>query len=361
MKKSIDIENIIFDEDDKNLFLVDSPRLRADALRYSIAPKMRVLLIRCAEVVREIYSVDVFEASRIATYPAFRVKRKSELQELYEAAFVGLGGKSEQKRWKGFDRDNGKPVQMIPFRYGFRLTSDGLAVQFETDWLTLGKSSYQKLLKFWTQNDANVISLCSFAGMDLFLLYEAEPYIKPLVARLQSRFEKKIYEHDFVSETQGFPVYTANIDELISQFVWFYPIYDSYIQIGMNKTPRLLELIDKANTWLAKNELPEKYANNQSDIDKIKSVPSDEIKETARSMAEKRVQVMPALRWQVFMRDNWRCVACGRSAIDDIILQVDHIIPRSKSGKDSLDNFQTLCHECNLGKSNKDKTNLRNR
>lgn len=77
------------------------------------------------------------------------------------------------------------------------------------------------------------------------------------------------------------------------------------------------------------------------------------------ALAEQRVKVMPALRWQVFQRDNWKCCACGRVSAHGVILHVDHIIPRSKGGTDSLDNLQTLCSECNLGKSNRDSTNLR--
>ncbi|WP_346433177.1 HNH endonuclease [Sphaerotilus microaerophilus] len=68
---------------------------------------------------------------------------------------------------------------------------------------------------------------------------------------------------------------------------------------------------------------------------------------------------MPALRWQVFQRDRWKCVACGRGSHDDVILHVDHILPRSRGGTDSLDNFQTLCDRCNIGKSNRDDTDLR--
>ena len=81
--------------------------------------------------------------------------------------------------------------------------------------------------------------------------------------------------------------------------------------------------------------------------------------DNAKQAAEAVIRVMPALRWQVFQRDNWKCVACGRGSEDGIILHVDHIIPRSKGGLDSLNNFQTLCHICNIGKSNKDSTDLR--
>ena len=67
--------------------------------------------------------------------------------------------------------------------------------------------------------------------------------------------------------------------------------------------------------------------------------------------------VTPGLRIQVLDRDNFRCVFCGKSPATDIgiKLHIDHIIPFSKGGKTTLDNLQTLCQECNLGKSDKDK------
>ncbi len=70
---------------------------------------------------------------------------------------------------------------------------------------------------------------------------------------------------------------------------------------------------------------------------------------------------MPGIRWRVFQRDGWRCVSCGIKATDNdtVILHVDHINPRSKGGKNELENYQTLCGKCNIGKSNRDNTDLR--
>ncbi|MBI3800239.1 MAG: HNH endonuclease [Deltaproteobacteria bacterium] len=34
-------------------------------------------------------------------------------------------------------------------------------------------------------------------------------------------------------------------------------------------------------------------------------------------------------------------------------------MPRSKGGSDDIGNLQTLCKKCNIGKSNKDTTDLR--
>ena len=59
-------------------------------------------------------------------------------------------------------------------------------------------------------------------------------------------------------------------------------------------------------------------------------------------------------RWQVLNRDYFRCVSCGLSPAiaPGTILHVDHIKPWSKGGETVLDNLQTLCATCNLGKSN---------
>lgn len=68
-----------------------------------------------------------------------------------------------------------------------------------------------------------------------------------------------------------------------------------------------------------------------------------------------RINVPKGLRFEVFRRDNYRCRICGRSAVEDgVKLHVDHIVADSKGGSIALENLQTLCQDCNLGKSNKD-------
>ena len=60
------------------------------------------------------------------------------------------------------------------------------------------------------------------------------------------------------------------------------------------------------------------------------------------------------LRWHVLQRDHFTCCACGASPAftPSIELHVDHIVPWSKGGETVLENLQTLCSVCNLGKSN---------
>lgn len=62
------------------------------------------------------------------------------------------------------------------------------------------------------------------------------------------------------------------------------------------------------------------------------------------------------LRFKVMHRDNFKCCVCGASPAKDpsVVLHVDHIIPWAKGGETIIDNLQTLCSKCNLGKSDLD-------
>lgn len=64
-----------------------------------------------------------------------------------------------------------------------------------------------------------------------------------------------------------------------------------------------------------------------------------------------RGKVSNKLRFAVYERDGYRCRFCGRND-DEVNLEIDHIIPISKGGKSTLDNLQTLCHDCNVEKGN---------
>ena len=65
-------------------------------------------------------------------------------------------------------------------------------------------------------------------------------------------------------------------------------------------------------------------------------------------------EVSLQLRYKVLKRDNFKCCFCGASPAKNpaVELHIDHIIPWSKGGETLEENLQTLCSECNLGKSN---------
>jgi hypothetical protein len=54
-------------------------------------------------------------------------------------------------------------------------------------------------------------------------------------------------------------------------------------------------------------------------------------------------------RFLVLERDNFTCQYCGRKA-PEVILEIDHIIPKNYNGTDDIDNLITACRDCNYGK-----------
>ena len=61
------------------------------------------------------------------------------------------------------------------------------------------------------------------------------------------------------------------------------------------------------------------------------------------------MSISSKLRFEVFKRDGFTCRYCGKKT-PAVVLEVDHIIPRSKGGEDEIENLATACFACNRGK-----------
>jgi len=61
------------------------------------------------------------------------------------------------------------------------------------------------------------------------------------------------------------------------------------------------------------------------------------------------------MKYEVLKRAKLRCELCGISN-EFRPLEVDHILPRSHGGTDTLENLQSLCYSCNAMKGNRDDT-----
>lgn len=72
---------------------------------------------------------------------------------------------------------------------------------------------------------------------------------------------------------------------------------------------------------------------------------------TPRGEAHRPMAVKEKLRWEILRRDNFACRYCGATAEGGAILQIDHVVPRSRGGKDVPQNLLTACRDCNSGKS----------
>lgn len=104
-----------------------------------------------------------------------------------------------------------------------------------------------------------------------------------------------------------------------------------------------------------------KYINSEETIQpkeeksvKIEKDTNVEIKNVKIKTRRTPRDINERLRFQVLKRDNFKCVCCGKSPAtnSNVELHVDHIIPWSKGGETVIENLQTLCSKCNLGKGN---------
>ena len=63
-----------------------------------------------------------------------------------------------------------------------------------------------------------------------------------------------------------------------------------------------------------------------------------------------------AQKEEIFKRDEFKCVVCGRGLKDGIEIHADHIKPRDLGGKSTVFNGQTLCAQHNFQKKNLKQT-----
>lgn len=347
-------EEVNFDLDDKNLFLVDDLKLKADAIRHSILPKLEIITNHTIGLLGQIYSLNALDLSTILKFPNFRKTRAKDFSIDYTSSEAGLGAKRNTRLWSAMKKKNGEQPMIIPFSLTYCLDADSLHFYFFSNRYGLTMKDYSMFYNFHMNYSFEIDSLLKESRVTI--LKELDDYKRFLFEPLEKylSFEKENgWRLLFSSKDYEYPINNEDIASLVEDFIAFYPIYDSYLRIASNEQTKILELMGSLKTWLleridkkSENELTPREQNRFN-------------KNELLLIAETKIKVMPALRWQVFQRDNWRCVSCGRTTDDGIILHVDHIIPRSKGGLDHLDNYQTLCDICNIGKSNRDRTNLR--
>jgi len=97
------------------------------------------------------------------------------------------------------------------------------------------------------------------------------------------------------------------------------------------------------------DENDEDVSTQQTDV-RVQPVLNDE-KSIVRHKTRRDINLR--LRFRVMARDHFKCCKCGKSPATDptVILHIDHIYPWAKGGETVMENLQTLCSECNLGKS----------
>jgi hypothetical protein len=93
------------------------------------------------------------------------------------------------------------------------------------------------------------------------------------------------------------------------------------------------------------------YINKEENVSSEEAIKGLEIEPSTKHKTSRTINWR--IRFIVMKRDNFKCKNCGRSPATDpsIILHVDHIKAWANGGETVLENLQTLCSVCNIGKS----------
>lgn len=352
-KKLINLEEIAFEPQDSQIFNIPNVKTRITTLQNYFFPRMEMLLRHTLKAVQKVYDVNPYERMTFVYHPSNR--KDAKVNHFSQYVYIGLSGKRIPGNVLITKRRDGQPrhyhstyltytvypqgyigVELIPYRYYvdknlINIVTEMIREHKEILWpiLSMNHIAYRTLYDrhnhtFGGPEDA--FSLASYGNK----------------VALQS-------PHHY------FPVdFEHGLDRLIMAFVVLYPIIDSIVLIERGKAPRLGEMLAKLQTWYLEQESP------QENDEKAKTTDASGAKVELPEL-DSYTYVRAGLRWEVLARDNWTCCSCGRSTREDgVVLHVDHIVPRSKGGTDEIDNLQTLCSKCNIGKSNLDDTDLRN-
>lgn len=117
----------------------------------------------------------------------------------------------------------------------------------------------------------------------------------------------------------------------------YFPIYTfRYVSAGGNSSAKCDIKLDVENL--------DRFVSHLNNLVKFRA-----------SIAGQRALMTSALREKIKRRDNFCCKFCRLSAatVQNLLLEIDHIIPLSKGGITSEDNLQTLCWKCNRTKGAK--------
>lgn len=221
------LADVSFTRDDQELFQIDDLRLKGDAIRYSILPKLNVLLNECVLRIKSVYDVEVFEDSTISQSPYFRTKsRKKEIQTDYRWATVGLNGKRVKGKWLGLERNDGKPVVCPPFSYNFWLDENGLSIYLDWEKLEYKNSqmgetddSYKKGLTFILTHEPLIRTLCYRTDMKPVLYwYEGGEFVSTVEEHYDWMIRNEDLINSFSSSDIGFPITLPVFLDFVDRF-----------------------------------------------------------------------------------------------------------------------------------------------
>jgi hypothetical protein len=347
--KQTSIDDVVFELKDIEIFKIPDTKTRITTVQNYFFPRLEILLRFTLEMIQEIYDVNPYEKMTFVYYPSNRPKARQNRD--FDWVHIGLSGKRIVSRELKFTRRDGKPFRLHPTYLTYNIGFEGslrvellpfrqyVSSEFISAVADLYRKNYDALSSLFTFHQiSHIRSLLQFTDLKDAFLGEREDVSGNL----------------FYSPTYYFPVsLDRGLWQSILCFAAFYPLLDAFNSLGEGETLQLPEMLNRFKEWYLAHEPDEEdEEEQQEESEEIPDVPE----------LDSYTYVRASTWWTVLARDNWTCCSCGRSSKEEgITLEVDHIVPRSKGGSNDMGNLQTLCRKCNIGKSNKDATDLRQR
>lgn len=195
----MNIRDITFDEDDKTLFLIDDLQLKADAIRYSILPKLYIVVSETISRIIEIYELDFYENYSVTKSPHFRTgknQRKEPTKHNYTRAGISINGQRKANKWLGLKRKEGKDAVISPTCFGIGLFPSGLNAYFIFNHpKNFSEETYKMFYNFFLENTEIIAGLLLKSGFKHRFNYIDS---MTLFQDLTYKLEEKNYDLNFL-------------------------------------------------------------------------------------------------------------------------------------------------------------------
>ena len=349
MQKSHSFREVIFEERDTQIFNIPDTKIRLSTLQNYFFPRLETLLRYTLDVVAQVYDVNPYERMTFAYSPSHRDKAKENKD--YCFVHIGIIAKRGDKPLKILKR-NGQPFFHHPTYLTFKVFPSGTIHAELMPFRLWVDDAYRARISPLVAKYSNVLLPLLSAVHISHTTYNPDLEFLPLHQALVpdevgSDAIRLISPKYYFSVRRGRGLY-----EIVIAFIFLYALAESFICIGEGREPQLENRLEQFKKFYVNIRNPENdietEEREEEDFD------SSEIPEL-----DSYSFVRAGKWWAVLARDTWKCLSCGRSSKEDgVLLEVDHMIPRSKGGSDDMSNLQTLCKKCNIGKSNRDSTRL---
>lgn len=347
-------EELLFEPRDVDVFSIPDRKTRIATVQNYFFPRLEVLLHASLDLVADIYDVDPYENRTIVYRPHNRPGAIANAD--FGAVHIGMCGARRYGHPLTVLRRDGRPFSFHPTYLTFEIGIDGsMSVVLLFFRQYVDEQFVQRVAQQW---EAHLPAIRP--------ILESQHISHSAVAKLAG--PERLFEFyladggalELFSPTVYFPTsYDRGLADLMMAYAVLWPMLDASIALAEGREPALAKQIDCFRDWYLA-DTREAGQDNGREPDVAERDDGEGTNGIGEVSALDSYRFIGNRKWYgVLARDNWTCCSCGRTPLDGVTLEVDHIRPRSRGGTNDPENLQTLCRKCNSGKGNSDDTNLR--